>query len=284
MDKSIVLLDGASGTSLWKKANNQQPVWKYNIDKPEIVVELEKEYIAAGTQIILTNTFAANRSFVEKEGGYNVTEVVQAAVRLAKLAVKGTDTRVMLDVGPLGDLMEPFGAISEADAISIFEEQIGAAMQLPEPPDLIFIETFIDLNLLEVAVKVAEKYDAPIFCSMSFTESGFTIMGNSVEEFAAAMERHPKVRAIGLNCNLTPGQALPVIAQFVGKTSKELLFKPNAGQPKIVNGVTVSGENEETFVGEALQALEYGVKYMGGCCGTAPSYISLLKSELAKIK
>jgi 5-methyltetrahydrofolate--homocysteine methyltransferase len=281
MNEKIVLLDGASGTSLWKKANSQQPVWKFNIDKPEIVVELEKEYIAAGSQIILTNTFAANRTFVEKEGeGWNVADVVKAGVKLSAEAVAGTDARVMLDVGPLGDLMEPYGMISEADAESIFDEQIGAAMTSEYAPKLIFIETFIDLNMLEVAVRVAEKYDADIFCSMSFADNGYTIMGNSVDEFAAAMERHPKVKAIGLNCNLTPGQALQVIRQFEGKTTKELLFKPNAGQPRVVDGVTVSGENEETFVSEMLQAVGHGVKYMGGCCGTAPSYISLLKERL----
>jgi 5-methyltetrahydrofolate--homocysteine methyltransferase len=283
MNQKIVLLDGASGTSLWKKANSQQPVWKFNVDKPEIVVELEKEYIAAGSQIILTNTFAANRTFVAQEEGYDVKSVVQAGVRLSAEAVKGSDARVMLDVGPLGDLMEPYGMISEADAEAIFDEQIGAAMTSEYAPKLIFIETFIDLNMLEVAVRVAEKYDAEIFCSMSFADNGFTIMGNSVDEFAAAMERHSKVRAIGLNCNLTPGQAMGVISQFAGKTTKELLFKPNAGQPRVVDGVTVSGENEETFVSEMLPAVGLGVKYMGGCCGTAPSYISLLKAELAKL-
>jgi 5-methyltetrahydrofolate--homocysteine methyltransferase len=255
----------------------------FNIEKPEIVVELEKEYIAAGSQIILTNTFAANRTFVEKEGeGWNVADVVRAGVKLSAEAVKGSDARVMLDVGPLGDLMEPYGMISEADAEAIFDEQIGAAMKSEYAPKLIFIETFIDLGMLEVAVRVAEKYDADIFCSMSFADNGFTIMGNSVEEFAAAMERHPKVKAIGLNCNLTPGQALSVIRQFEGKTTKDLIFKPNAGQPRVVDGVTVSGENAETFVSEMLQAVGHGVKYMGGCCGTAPSYISLLKSELEK--
>lgn len=282
MNQEIVLLDGAVGTSLWKKTNDKHPVWSYNIDQPEIVKELAKEYIAAGSQIILSNTFAANRSFVNRESGYDVKAIVQAGIRLAREAVQGTEVKVMFTVGPLMELMEPFGSITEAEAVAMYEEQIGAAMEIDERPDIIYVQTFIDLSMAEIAIKVAEKYDVPIFCTMSFTDSGFTIMGNSVDDFIAAMEQHPKVKAIGLNCNLTPGEAVPVIAQFAGKTSKELIFKPNAGQPKMENGATVSGENAALFVKEALPALEYGVKYIGGCCGTDPSYIQLLKSEIAK--
>ena len=282
MNQKVVLLDGAVGTSLWKKANDKRPVWTYNIEQPEIVKELAKEYIAAGSQIILSNSFAANRSFVSRESGYDVKSVVQAGIRLAKEAVEGTDVKVMFTIGPLMEMMEPFGTLTEAEATAMYEEQIGAAMEMDTKPDIIYVETFIDLNMAELAIKVAEKYDAPIFCSMSFAESGFTIMGNSVDDFIAAMEQHPQVKAIGLNCNLTPGEALPVIAQFKGKTSKELLFKPNAGQPKVENGQTISGESATIFVEEALQALDYGVTYIGGCCGTDPSYIQLLKSEIAK--
>ncbi len=280
MKQEITLLDGAIGTSLWKKTNDKRPVWVYNIEQPEKVEELAKEYIAAGSQIILTNTFAANRSFVSRESDYAVKDIVQAAVRIARKAVQGTDIKIGLDVGPLMDMMEPFGMLTEAEAIAIFEEQIGAGMEMENAPDLIYMETFIDLNMLEIAVKVAEKYNVPIFCSMSFTDGGFTIMGNSVDDFIAAMEQHPLVQAIGLNCNLTPGEAQPVIAQFAGKTSKELIFKPNAGQPHIENGVTVSGEDANRFVEEALPAVGHGVKYMGGCCGTDPSYIQLLKEKL----
>lgn len=282
MNQEIVLLDGAVGTSLWKKTDDKHPVWSYNLDRPEIVKELAKEYIATGSQIILSNTFAANRSFVSRESGYDVKAIVQAGVRLAREAVQGTNVKVMFTVGPLMELMEPFGTITEAEATAMYEEQIGAAMEMNERPDIIYVQTFIDLSMAEVAIKVAEKYDAPIFCTMSFAESGFTIMGNSVDDFIAAMEQHPKVKAIGLNCNLTPGEAIPVIAQFAGKTSKELIFKPNAGQPKMENGETVSGENAALFVKEALPALDYGVKYIGGCCGTDPSYIQLLKAEIAK--
>jgi 5-methyltetrahydrofolate--homocysteine methyltransferase len=283
MEQKVILLDGATGTSLWKKASDKQPVWKYNIENPEIVVELEKEYIAAGSQIIETNTFAANRSFVSRESNYSVARVVQAAVRLSHQAVEGTNVKVMLDVGPIMEMMEPYGPVSEAEVRDIYQEQISAGMECEYKPDGIFLMTFIDLAMAEIAISVAEQYNVPIFVSMSFSEEGYTIMGNSVEDFANAMNQHPLVQAIGLNCNLTPAKAAKVLAQLAEKTDKELIFKPNAGQPKVVNGVTISGENAATFVEESLQALPLGVKYMGGCCGTDPSYISLLREELEKM-
>ncbi len=282
MRKDVVLLDGAVGTSLWKKSNDKHPVWTYNLDRPELVTELTKEYIDAGSRIVLTNTFAANRSFVSREGDYDVKEVVKAAVKLATDAVKGTDVKVMFTVGPLMEMMEPFGSVSEFQAKMMYEEQIGAGMSLDVKPDIIYAQTFIDLNMAEIAISVAEKYDVPIFCTLSFAENGYTIMGNSVDEFIAAMEKHPKVKAIGLNCNITPELAVPVIAQFAGKTTKELIFKPNAGQPKVQDGKTVSSEDAADFVNAALPALDHGVKYIGGCCGTDPTYIRLLRRELDK--
>ena len=282
MKRDVVLLDGAVGTSLWKKSNDRHPVWTYNINQPELVTELLTEYMAAGSQIVLTNTFAANRSFVSREGVYDVQGVVRAGVKLATDAVEGTDVKVMFTVGPLMEMLEPFGGISEFQAKMMYEEQIGAGMSLDVKPDIIYVQTFIDLAMAEIAISVAEKYDVPIFCTMSFAENGYTIMGNSVDEFIAAMEKHPKVQAIGLNCNITPEQAVPVIAQFSGKTTKELIFKPNAGQPKVQDGQTVSAEDAASFVKASLPALDYGVKYIGGCCGTDPLYIQLLRRELDK--
>lgn len=282
MKRDVVLLDGAVGTSLWKKSKDRHPVWTYNINQPELVTELLTEYIAAGSQIVLTNTFAANRSFVSREGAYDVPGVVRAGVKLATDAVEGTDVKVMFTVGPLMEMLEPFGPISEFQAKMMYEEQIGAGMSLDVKPDIIYVQTFIDLAMAEIAISVAEKYDVPIFCTMSFAENGYTIMGNSVDEFIAAMEKHPKVQAIGLNCNITPEQAVPVIAQFTGKTTKELIFKPNAGQPKVQDGQTVSTEDAASFVKASLPALDYGVKYIGGCCGTDPLYIHLLRRELDK--
>jgi 5-methyltetrahydrofolate--homocysteine methyltransferase len=277
----VVVLDGAVGTSLWKKSGDKQPVWTYNIDRPEIVTELTKEYVDAGADIVLTNSFAANRSFVSREKGYNVKDVIQASVKIATDVVKGSDVRVMFTIGPLMDLLEPYGSISAEAAEEMFDEQISAAMVMEIKPDIIYVQTFIDLAMAEIAVKVAEKYDRPIFCTMSFDKNGMTIMGNSVDDFITAMNKHPQVDAIGLNCNITPAEAVPVIQMFEGKTDKEIVFKPNAGKPKMENGKTIY-EDAFMFVRDAIPALDYGVKYIGGCCGTDPTFIKLLREAVDK--
>ena len=280
-NQDVVILDGAVGTSLWKKSGDKKPVWTYNIDRPEIVSELTREYIDAGADIVLTNSFAANRTFVSRESGYSVKEVIHQSVRIATDAVKGTGVKVMFTVGPLMDLMERYGSISVAEAEEIFAEQMDAAMEMSVKPDILYVQTFIDLAMAEVAIQQAERYNLPIFCTMCFSTEGMTIMGNSVDEFITAMEKHPKVKAIGLNCNITPAEAVPVIAMFNGKTDKELVFKPNAGKPKVENGHTVY-EDAALFVRDALPALDCGVKYIGGCCGTDPSFIRLLSTSVRK--
>lgn len=279
-NEDVVILDGAVGTSLWKKTGDKSPVWTYNVDRTEVVSELCHEYIDAGAQIILTNTFAANRSFVGRESGYDVKSIVQAGVKIATDAVKGTDVKVMFTVGPLMGLLEPYGEISEADAADMFAEQISAAMEMDVRPDIVYVQTFIDLAMAEIAIREAERYDLPIFCTMSFDKNGNTIMGNSVQDFIDAMEKHPRVKAIGLNCNLSPDIATPVMEKFYGKTTKDIVYKPNAGKPKLKDGSAVYGEDAVSFVKDALPALKFGVKYIGGCCGTDPTYIRTLSDAV----
>lgn len=276
MDKKIFLLDGASGTCLWDKAQQNIPVWRFNIENPEIVVELHKEYIAAGSDIIFTNTFSANREAVEKTS-YTVEQVVSAGVRLAKEAVKGTDVKVALDIGPLTELLEPYGDLEEDDAYEIYREQIGAGMK--ENPDLVVCETFMDIEMLKIAVSVANEYDVPVFCTMSFDKNGRTIMGNSVKDMVEQLSKL-KVSAIGLNCSLGPDLALPVIAQFKEYTDLPLIFKPNAGVQTVKDGKTVTEFDVESFVSNVIPAIEHGAVYLGGCCGSNPEYIKTIKERI----
>lgn len=186
MKHEILLLDGASGTHLWDMAEKQgfakDPVWKYNVEHPELVKHLAEEYIAAGAQIIYTNTFGANGLSVARSSAYSVAEVVSAGVRIAREAAAGTGVKVALDVGPLSVLMEPYGDLTEEEAAEIFREQIGAGMT--EHPDLIVLETFMDLEMLKVAAGVAVEYGVPVLCTMTFEARGRTVMGNRVEDIA----------------------------------------------------------------------------------------------------
>ena len=282
-----MLMDGALGTGLWEKADVKIPVWHYNIENPKIVRELHAEYVQAGSQVINTNTFAANGPEVARDSSYSVEEVVATGVRIAKDAANGR-AKVALSVGPLTELLKPFGEISHEQAKSLFEEQIGGGMR--EKPDIIYLETFMDLEMLKIAVKVANCYDVPVFCSMSFkgkvrqdgnrSKVAHTIMGNSVADIVAGL-KDCRVEAVGLNCSLGPEDALPVVAEFSAATDLPIIFKPNAGKPSIGEDGEVSAAFDvETFVNDAIPAVDLGATYIGACCGSNPAYIKRLAERV----
>lgn len=274
--EDIVLLDGAIGTGLWEKADDKVPVWRYNIENPAIVKELAREYAEAGSQIIHTNTFSANRITLQRSD-YTVTQVVSAAVRLAKEAL-GDSAKASLDIGPLPMLMEPYGDLTEEEAFEMFDEQISAGVT--EKPDLITLETFSDADMLRIAAEAAAKHGLPIFTMMTFTEVGKTIMGHSVERFIETIADLP-VTAVGLNCSLGPDKAVPIIASFRQYTDLPLIFKPNAGKPILAeDGSEKVQYDVDTFVEDSMPALEHDVKYIGGCCGSSPAYIRALKNKI----
>ena len=276
---TITLLDGALGTSLWEKAEDTVPVWRYNIENPGIVKELHSEYIAAGSKMILTNTFGANAGAVA-HSPYTVKEVVSRGVKLAKEAAEGTDVKVALSIGPLSVLLEPYGDLTEEEAAAIYEEQIGAGMA--EGADSIILETFMDVNMMAVAVNVAKKYSVPVFCMMTFEKAGKTMMGQSVQDVLDVLIPMG-IDGIGLNCSLGPDLAIPIMEEFHEKTDLPLLFKPNAGPPVTdANGIVTTAYDANTFVNDVLPAVGF-VSYIGGCCGTNPSYIQCLHDRLTSM-
>lgn len=281
MKKDIILMDGASGTSLWSMAEAQgfakEPVWKYNVEHPDLVKRLALEYIAAGSQMILTNTFGANGPAVTRSSDYSVGQVVSAGVRLARGAAAGTEVKVALDVGPLAMLMEPYGDLTEEEAEAIFREQIDAGAA--EHPDLIVLETFMDLEMMKVAAKVAKRHGIPVLCTMTFEGRGRTLMGNSVEDIVEELSALG-VNGVGLNCSMGPVDALPVIREFAEHTDLPLVFKPNAGKPVMAeNGTITLPYDAEMFARDVEPALEL-VTYLGGCCGSSPDYIRALRRKL----
>jgi 5-methyltetrahydrofolate--homocysteine methyltransferase len=275
----LILMDGAVGTSLWEKSEDKVPVWHYNIENPAIVTELHREYLSAGSQIILANTFGANRGNV-KSSPYTVEQVVRIGVRLAKEAV-GDKAKVALAAGPLSTLLEPYGDLSEEEATEIYQEQIGAGMS--EGADLIYLQTFIDVEMMHIAAKVANQYGVPLLCSLSFDASGHTLMGQSVADVVKRLS-DLRVDAIGLNCSLGPSLALPVVKQFFDETDLPVIFKPNAGKPMLVDGKSEPGMDIEAFVNDIIPAVECGVTYIGGCCGANAAYIRVLGARLGIIK
>ena len=276
MNKDLVLLDGAVGTSLWEKTDDKVPVWRYNIEKPDIVSQLINEYYEAGSKIILANTFSANGPSVA-DSGYTVEQIVSSAMEIAHGALDGKDAKIALSVGPLTGLLKPFGNISEEEAVEIFTEQIEAGVK--GKPNVIFLQTFMDLKMMQIAARIARKHDIPLFCSFSFVKSAKdkgsrTMMGNSIDDILKGLA---EFKPVGLNCSLGPEMALPIIEEYSQKTDIPLIFKPNAGKPTLEGG---SQFDYDTFAEDiAKAACVPGVKYIGGCCGSNAKYIEALRKK-----
>ena len=278
---NIVLLDGAGGTCLWAEAEKngieKVATWIYNIEHPELVASVEKQYLEAGSQVLLTNTFAANRPTVERVSKYSVPDVVKKGVEITKSVVAGTDVKVCLSIGPLPMLMEPYGDLEEDECRDIYEEMINAGVEAGS--DMILFETFIDLAMLKVAVEAGLKKSIPVIASMSFEKVGKTIMGNSVDDMVKTLEPMG-VTALGMNCSLGPDISLPIVKEFYEKASVPVFYKPNAGMPVSgENGALVSSYSAEDFAKLVEPALQY-VGYIGACSGSDPSYISAIKKLL----
>lgn len=287
MSKKIVLMDGAVGTSLWEKATDKVPVWRYSLENPKIVRELHEDMVQAGADIVLANTFAANAAEIHRTTSYSVQEVVSTAMKIAQDTVNGR-AKVALAVGPLTGLLKPYGDIPIQDACDMFEEQIGSG--IPEKPDCIYIQTFMDLEMFKIAIRAADKYDIPILCSMSFmganksgkrSKMARTLMGNTVKQIADAMAEFKNIKGLGLNCSLGPVDALPIIDEFVAASDIPIIFKPNAGKPTVdENGLAGMAFDIETFAEDVSMAVEKGATYIGGCCGSNGKYIKRLGERI----
>lgn len=279
---AITLLDGAYGTALMAKVNargidEHDPVWSFNMKYPDVVAELAKEYQEAGSEIVQANTFTANRHSVGHFSDYKVADVVTEGVRLAKDAVKGTNCKVSMDVGALSFLLKPYGTLSAEECEEIFREQIEPGVKAGA--DLIFLETFMDLAMMEIAANVALSYDLPVFCSMTFEKRRRTIMGNSVKQVINKLVPMG-ISALGMNCSMGPVDSIEVIKEYHELTDIPLIFKPNSGKPIIsADGTTTQPYTAQQFVEEVRPVLDY-VSYVGGCCGSDVSYIKALRAEI----
>ncbi len=281
MDRKITLLDGAVGTSLWALAEangvKKEPVWKYNIEHPEFVEELTRRYLEAGSEIILANTFGANGPAVKRSSNYSAHDVVTAGIKAAKKVLDGTGVKLCLSLGPLTQLLEPYGDLEEEECAAIYDEMLDAG--IGAGAEMVLIQTFMDLEMMRVATVEAMKYNVPVFCAMTFEKHGKTMFGNSVQDTIDTLVPLG-ISAIGLNCSLGPDLALPIIREFAGKTDIPLLFKPNAGKPIMsADGTTSVSYSAEQFAEDIKPALEY-VSYIGGCCGSDPEYIKEIKKLL----
>ncbi len=272
--KEFILLDGAMGTLIQKsKAEYKSVPETLNILQPELITSFHKAYVDAGADIVYANTFGAN-AYKINESGYSVDEIIKAGIRNAKKAVEGTDTLVALDIGPVGQLLEPAGALTFDEAYEYFKEQIIAG----DEADVVVFETMTDLYELKAAVLAAkENCDKPIIATMTFERNGRTFTGVSPACMAVTLEGLG-VDALGVNCSLGPDELEPVVSEISKYSNLPVVIKANAGLPD-------PNSNEydimpDKFAQCVVSLLKYGVKIIGGCCGTTPEYIEKLKTVL----
>ena len=273
----ITILDGAMGTVLQQRGLPPGGVPELlNLTDPELLASVYRDYIAAGSRIIYANTFGANGLKLARTG-HGVAEIVSAAVSAAKKAAEGTGALAALDIGPLGELLEPMGTLSFERAYDLFRELAEAGERAGA--DLAVIETMTDLYEAKAALlAVKEATDLPVFVTMSFDETGRTFTGCTVASMAHTLEGLG-ADAIGLNCSLGPDKLAPLLRELCENTRLPVIAKPNAGLPNPVDGHYDMGP--EDFAQALLPCLEAGVTIFGGCCGTSPEYIRRLKAALA---
>lgn len=268
--QDIIILDGGMGTEL--QARGLRPGERpelFGLEHPHVIEEVHSNYIEAGSRVIYSNTFGANRHKLEGTG-YTVHEVITANVATAKkVAGKTKEVRVALDVGPIGELLEPLGALRFEEAYDIYKEMVLAGQSAGA--DIIVFETLTDLYEVKAAVLAAkENSDLPIWVTMTFEENGRTFIGASVESVAVTLEALG-VSAIGVNCSLGPKELVPIVDKLMEWTALPIIVKPNAGLPNPKTGAYEMSPAE--FAKEMSTFLGKGVAIMGGCCGTNPSFI-----------
>lgn len=272
--RETVLLDGAMGTMLQAAGLplGARPE-ALNLEDPALIESIHARYAAAGSRILCANTFGASAHKLAGSG-YTVEQVVDAAIRCARRAAQPYGSLVALDIGPLGELLEPAGTLPFEEAVEAFAEIVRAGAAAGA--DLILCETFTDLYELKAALLACrENCGLPVLASMSFEAGGRTFTGCGVESFAAAA-RGLGADALGINCSLGPKEILPMARALCGAVPGDypVFVKPNAGLPRADgSGYDIT---PQLFAMQMRPYRELGLFAAGGCCGTTPDFIRAL--------
>jgi homocysteine S-methyltransferase len=278
-----ILADGAMGTMLHARgARFDEGFDSLNLTQPALVAEVHRAYIEAGSQVILTNTFGANRFKLAEHGlEERVAEVNRAAVELARRVVLASFRDVLVggDIGPLGVRLAPYGRVQPEQARAVFSEQIAALVEAGV--DLLVIETMSDVHEIREAIAAARHVsDLPIVATMTFTRDDATLLGDTPPQVARSLFQ-AGADIIGVNCSGGPAQALRILRQMRQAVPQvRLAVKPNAGWPEQVGGRIMYPAGPEYFADYAQAFCQEGVTLMGGCCGTTPQHIAAMRSAL----
>ncbi len=280
LKRKVLLLDGAYGTELIKRAGLKDfPPEFLNVEKPDIVESLHEDYVSAGSDVIITNTFGATPAKLSEYGlDSRFEEIVRNAVRLAKKAAKGK-VFVFGDAGPTGKLPFPIGDKSFDFFYKNYKKQF--EIMIEEGVDGIILETFSDIAELKAAVLAARDISKDVFlvAHLTFDENGRTLTGTDPMNFVLTFE-DLDVDALGINCTLGPEELLPIFQELSKYTDKFLTVEPNAGMPVVQEKETVYPVGPEEFSVHMDSYWEAGANIIGGCCGTTPEHIKRMRRQL----
>ena len=276
-----LLMDGAMGTLLQSRGlgpGELPELW--NVTHPGVLSEIHQAYLDAGAEILLANTFGANRYKLDS-AAERAAELVAAGVSLAKKAADG-HAYTALDIGSTGKLLKPYGDLDFEEAYDAFAEIIDAGTAAGA--DLIVIETMSDIYETKAALLAAKEHSSlPVLVSLTFDESGKLLTGADIPTAAAVVEGLG-ADVIGLNCGLGPRQMLQLLPRLRSACSLPIAVSPNAGLPVVVDGKTCFLVEPAEFAADCRSLLEGGAAIVGGCCGTTPEHIAAMAGACRSIQ
>ncbi|SHF44519.1 homocysteine S-methyltransferase family protein [Caloramator proteoclasticus] len=275
-NNKVMLLDGAMGTMVQRYKRKKDLIPDIlNITEAELIKKIHSEYVDVGCDAVLTNTFRSNRLSMD-ECGFDFKDVIKRGIEIARSVSK--NVLVAQDIGPIGKLIEPKGPIRKEEAFEIYREQIKIGKE--EGVDFIILETMYDIEELDVALSAMDEFNIPVFASMTFNKEGSTFLGYTLYDMIKTVEKH-RVVAVGANCSTGPFDMLNIAQEILKSTNIPVLVKPNAGIPKQIDGDLVYDVDEDEFAKHILSMINIGVKVVGGCCGTTPSYIDRIRDIIS---
>jgi 5-methyltetrahydrofolate--homocysteine methyltransferase len=279
--------DGAMGTQLMLAGLEQGGCGEaWNLTHPERVLAIQRRYVEAGSECLLTNTFGGSRIMLRRHGHEKeAAEINIAAVKIARQAFDGAGGYVIGDIGPFGGLMQPYGDFTESEVREAFREQ--ATALVAAGADAIIVETQTSLEELLLGIEAAKEAGAAcVIGSMAYdvTLDGSTfrtMMGVDPERAADFMQEHG-ADIVGLNCGtgMDMERARHAVARYRAVTDLPVMVQPNAGQPKLVNMRVVYDETPEEMVGGVSPLIEAGANIVGACCGSTPEHIRAFRKAM----
>ena len=288
--KDLFLLDGAMGTQIFTRGIKPEKGGDYlNIESPDIIFDIHRSYLKAGSDAVITNTLGANKYALARHGlAEEVDKINTAAAEIARRAA-GEEKYVLGDIGPSGDFLEPLGSIKPDELKEVFTRQANAL--LTGGVDGFIIETVTFLDELTIAIEAMKSVcELPVFASMSFDKAGSnfrTMMGVDVDS-TVAKSVSLGVDAVGFNCGKMSLDDYVELAEsfvLVTKAQKQdvvLLAEPNAGQPELVGDEVVYRVSPVDYAAAMEKIHSAGINIIGGCCGTSPAHIKAVAKKLKK--